>query len=368
MDNRIPYERYQRQLILKGFGIASQDKLAAAKVLVIGAGGLGCPALQYLAAAGVGHIGIVDNDVVSISNLHRQVLFNTEDVGRPKVEVAKEKLLKLNPDITIQTWQVHFGHQQCAELLPLFDVVIDGTDNFASRYLINEACVLWDKPLIFGAVSQFEGQVAVFNAVRPDGTRSVNYRDLFPLPPKAGEVLSCAEAGVLGVLPGIIGTMQAAELIKLVTGIGVPLTDRVLTYNALNQDIFTLQLEANPEAKKHLPASRNEFMNTDYEVLCGNAIPGIPGISYSELTRREDLLKVDVRDLHEQPRITAFSCLTIPLKELEWNLDDLEGKKIVFFCQTGKRSMQAVQIYKGYNPDAEVYYLNGGVNSFDKQG
>jgi sulfur-carrier protein adenylyltransferase/sulfurtransferase len=368
MDNTIPYERYQRQLILKGFGEEAQDKLTASKVLVIGAGGLGCPALQYLVAAGVGHIGIVDNDVVSISNLHRQVLFYTEDVGRPKVDVAKEKLLKLNPDISIQTWQVHFGHQQCAELLPLYDVVIDGTDNFASRYLINDACVLWEKPLIFGAVSQFEGQVAVFNALKTDGSRSTNYRDLFPLPPKAGEVLSCSEAGVLGVLPGVIGTMQAAELIKLVTGIGSPLTDRLLIYNALTQDIFTLQLELNPQAIEHLPASRNEFMDTDYEVLCGNAIPGIPGISYSELTRREDLVKVDVRDLHELPRITAFSCLTIPLKELEWNLDELEGKKIVFICQTGKRSMQAVQIYKGYDPDAEVYYLNGGVNSFDKQG
>jgi molybdopterin/thiamine biosynthesis adenylyltransferase/rhodanese-related sulfurtransferase len=367
MKQNISYERYQRQLILKGFGATAQEKLANAKVLVIGAGGLGCPVLQYLVAAGIGHIGIVDHDVVSISNLHRQVLFFTEDIGRPKVDVAKEKLVKLNPDITIETWQVHFSHQQCAELLPLFDMVVDGTDNFATRYLINDSCVLWEKPLIFGAVSQFEGQVAVFNAIRSNGSRSANYRDLFPLPPKAGEVLSCAEAGVIGILPGVIGTMQAAELIKLVTGIGNPLIDQVLTYNALNQDIFTLQLEMNPDAIRHMPASKSEFMATDYEVLCGNSVPGISEISIHELMRREDLLKVDVRDLHELPRITAFSCLSIPLKELEWSLDDLEGKKLVFICQSGKRSMQAVQIYKGYNPDAEVYYLHGGVNSLNNQ-
>jgi sulfur-carrier protein adenylyltransferase/sulfurtransferase len=368
MEINKPYERYQRQLILKGFGKEGQDKLAAAKVLVIGVGGLGCPALQYMVAAGVGYIGIVDHDVISISNLHRQILFNTEDVGRAKVDVAKESLLKLNPEVSIQTWQVHFGHQQCDELLPLFDIVLDGTDNFASRYLINDACVLWGKPLIFGAVSQFEGQVAVFNAVKADGSFSTNYRDLFPVPPKSGEVLNCAEAGVLGILPGIIGTMQAAEVIKMITGIGELLLDQVLTYSALSQEIFSLHLERNSETVNYLPASIADFIKTDYEILCSNAIPGIQEISYNELIKREDFLKVDVRDLHELPRITSFSCLTIPLRELEWNLDDLEGKKLVFICQTGKRSMQAVQIYKGYYPGAEVYYLNGGVIAIENQG
>ncbi|HSF45683.1 MAG TPA: HesA/MoeB/ThiF family protein, partial [Chitinophagaceae bacterium] len=236
MNNRPSYNRYQRQIILKGFGVAAQDKLAAAKVLVIGAGGLGCPALQYLVAAGLGHIGIVDHDIVSESNLHRQVLFNMEDVGRAKVEVASEKLSALNPDIKLETWKVNFAHQQCVDLLSQFDIVLDGTDNFATRYLVNDACVLWKKPLVFGAVSQFEGQVAVFNVLRQDGSRSSNYRDLFPVPPKAGEILNCAEAGVLGVLPGIIGTMQAAEVIKLVTELGEPLIDKLLTYNALTQD------------------------------------------------------------------------------------------------------------------------------------
>jgi adenylyltransferase/sulfurtransferase len=367
MSSDNTYDRYQRQLILKGFGKEAQNKLAAARVLVIGAGGLGCPVLQYLVAAGVGHIGIVDNDVVGITNLHRQVLYDQDDLGHPKVEVAKKKLTRLNPDVYIQTWQLHFGQQQCAELLPSYHIVVDGTDNFASRYLINDACVLWARPLIFGAVSQFEGQVAVFNSLKKDGTRSVNYRDLFPLPPAAGEVLNCAEAGVLGVLPGVIGTMQAAEVLKLITGMGEPLADRLLTYNALTQDVYTMQLETNPAAEQHMPVSVDSFMKMDYEVLCGNKLPGIGEISYKELTERNDLLKIDVRELHEQPRITEFSCLTIPLKELEWNLDELEGKKLVFICQSGKRSMQAVQIYRSYDPDAEVYYLTGGVNSMAKQ-
>jgi adenylyltransferase/sulfurtransferase len=330
-------------------------------VLVIGAGGLGCPALQYLAAAGVGHIGVVDHDVVSESNLHRQVLFSMEDVGKPKVDVAREKLNALNPDIKIETWQVNFGHEQCAELLPKFDIVLDGTDNFATRYLVNDACALWGRPLVFGAVSQFEGQVAVFNVLMEDGSRSANYRDLFPVPPKAGEILNCAEAGVLGVLPGIIGTMQAAEVIKLVTGMGQPLINKLLTYNALTQDFFTLQLDASGQ---HVPGSIDVFMNTDYEVLCGNRIPGSPEMKYADIINRDDLVKVDVRELNEQPRITEFTCLSIPLKELEWNLDDLQGKKVVFICQSGKRSMQAVQVLKSYAPDAEVYYLSGGVNAF----
>jgi sulfur-carrier protein adenylyltransferase/sulfurtransferase len=361
MDSKPSYNRYQRQIILKGFGIVAQDKLAAAKVLVIGAGGLGCPALQYLAAAGVGHIGIVDHDVVSESNLHRQVLFNVEDVGRPKVDVAREKLTALNPDVKIEIWQVNFGHQQCVELLPKFDIILDGTDNFATRYLVNDACVLWGKPLVFGAVSQFEGQVAVFNVLMEDGNRSSNYRDLFPVPPKAGEILNCAEAGVLGVLPGIIGTMQAVEVIKLVTGVGESLVNKLLTYNALTQDVFTMQMNASVQ---QVPVTEAEFMSTDYEVLCGNRIPGSPELKFADIIGRDDLVKVDVRELHEQPRITEFSCLSIPLKELEWNLDDLEGKKVVFICQSGKRSMQAVQVLKSYAPDAEVYYLSGGVNSF----
>ena len=233
MNEEIQYERYQRQLILKGFGVEAQSKLKAARVLVIGAGGLGCPIMQYLVAAGVGHIGIADHDTVSVSNLHRQILFGQEDVGRPKVEVVKLKMNVLNQDAVIETWQEKWTPSLCLAQFPLFDIIVDATDNFASRYMINDACVLLGKPLVFGAVSQFEGQVAVFNHVLENGNHSVNYRDLFPEPPASGEVLNCAEGGVLGVLPGMIGAMQATEVIKLITGLGKPLVNRLWNYNAL---------------------------------------------------------------------------------------------------------------------------------------
>jgi adenylyltransferase/sulfurtransferase len=243
MKENILYERYQRQIILKGFGEEGQQKLLQAKVLVIGAGGLGCPALQYLAAAGVGTIGIVDDDVISLSNLHRQVLYTPDDIDHPKVEVAASKLRQLNPDVNIYPYRIRLEKSNAFEIIRQYDLLIDGTDNFASRYMINDACFLLNKPLIYGAVSQYEGEVAVFSPHFLMGsTRGVNYRDLFPNPPKDGEVLNCAEAGVLGVLPGIIGTMQAAEAIKLITGIGTPLMNKLLTYNVLSQEIYEVSL------------------------------------------------------------------------------------------------------------------------------
>ena len=232
MNQTIQYERYQRQLILKGFGIAGQQKLQQARVLVIGAGGLGCPIVQYLVAAGVGHVGLADNDKVSLSNLHRQIVFGTEDIDSYKVDVVKRKMFSLNSDVDIRTWNERWTQLHCVQHFPDYDVIIDATDNFASRYLINDACVLLGKPLVFGAVSQFDGQVAIFNQLQADGSRSVNYRDLFPLPPANGEVLNCAEGGVLGVLPGMIGTMQATEAIKLITGLGTTLSNRLWNYNA----------------------------------------------------------------------------------------------------------------------------------------
>jgi sulfur-carrier protein adenylyltransferase/sulfurtransferase len=270
MDVRQTYERYQRQLILKDFGIRAQEKLAQAKVLVIGAGGLGCSVLQYLAAAGLGHIGIADTDMVSVSNLHRQILYNTSDVGRPKVEVAREKLQALNPELVIETWMVRWQHQQCVDHFPEYDIIVDATDNFASRYLINDACVLFGKPLVYGAVSQYEGQVALFNAPMPGGERSVNYRDLFPQPVLEGEVMSCAEGGVLGVLPGIIGTLQATEVIKWLTGIGETMANRMIAYNALSQNFISFQLTANAEAGNYLPESKETFMRINYDEMCGN--------------------------------------------------------------------------------------------------
>lgn len=256
--------RYQRQIILQEFGNNAQRKLADAKVLVIGAGGLGCPALQYLVAAGVGHIGIADNDVVHLSNLHRQILFGSDDIGKKKVIVAKERLLQLNNLVTIEIYDIAFKQAHCIQYFPLYDIIIDATDNFSSRYLINDACYLCKKPLIFGAVSKFEGQLAIFNHTND----ACNYRDVFPDPTGFSDIADCATGGVIGVLPGIIGVMQATEAIKLITGVGKPLENQLLNYNVLSQTIYTVILNKHPEAAEKMPKNFDEFMKINYEVLC----------------------------------------------------------------------------------------------------
>jgi adenylyltransferase/sulfurtransferase len=258
--------RYQRQIILQGFGIEAQEKLSKANVLVIGVGGLGCPILQYLVAAGVGHIGIVDQDIISLPNLNRQVLFGQEDVGKYKVEVASAKLSSLNNLVCISTYQQKCDQALAIKHFPNYDIIVDATDNFASRYLINDACLLFNKPLVFGAVAQFEGQVAVFN-VQKNGLK-LSYRDLFPTPPKNDEVMSCAEGGVLGVLPGIIGVMQATEVIKLISGVGESLANQILTYNALSQEIYKIELIKNPTAELEVPKTVSAFSALNYEWLC----------------------------------------------------------------------------------------------------
>lgn len=258
--------RYQRQITLQGFGIEAQEKLTNAKVLVVGAGGLGCPILQYLVAAGVGHIGIVDKDQVTLSNLNRQILFGQDDVGQNKANIAAVKLASLNDLVKIEAFQQNCDQVFAIDHFPNYDIIVDATDNFATRYLINDACVLLDKPLVFGAVSQFEGQVAVFNVLK-DGY-ALNYRDLFPVPPKEGEVLSCADGGVLGVLPGIIGVMQAIEVIKLIAGIGNVLANQMLIYNALKNTNYTMQVEKHQDSFKHMPTSIEDFMKINYEWLC----------------------------------------------------------------------------------------------------
>ncbi len=304
------YERYQRQIILKGFGEPAQRKLLLAKVVVIGAGGLGCPALQYLVAAGVGTIGIADADVVSLSNLHRQVLYSTNDIGLQKVEVAASKLRLLNSDTKIISHAVRLDNTNALGLIREYDLVIDGTDNFASRYMINDACVLLSKPLVYGAVSQYEGQVAVFNSqILRDDNSSVNYRDLFPHPPHDSEVANCAEAGVLGVLPGIIGTMQAAEAIKLITGIGTPLTNKLLTYNVLTNGMYEVSLTPSGRGKDLLPENEAAFLKMDYADACHtkeSSVIEIDAKQFNELRKKPSSIVIDVREMGEPPVVSNF--------------------------------------------------------------
>jgi len=365
MSDQNIYERYHRQIILPEFGEEAQQKLLKAKVLVIGAGGLGCPALQYLTAAGVGTIGIVDDDVVSLNNLHRQVLYSVNDIGLSKAERAANVLQQLNPEIKIIAYNERLTTQNALILIEDYDIIFDGTDNFSTRYMINDACVLLNKPLVYGAISQFEGQVSVFNPQPPNGSsEAVNYRDLFPNPPRDGEVLNCAEAGVLGVLPGIIGTMMANETIKLITGIGEPLINQLLTYNALNNQVYILNLSARKETRSLIPKNENEFLKTDYEWLCAAPVQQneIDSEAFNKMIENGNVDVVDVRELHETPTVNEFDHIRIPLAQLADNSSVIRSGNVIAFCQSGKRSLQAAKILNGIFGDTKkVYSLRGGI-------
>lgn len=361
------FKRYQRQIILKEFGDLGQQKLVDAKVLVIGAGGLGCPALQYLAAAGVGYIGIVDFDVVDISNLQRQVLYTVEDIGKLKAETAANKLKALNPEIQIQPYNLQLTNDNALELISVYDLVIDGSDNFATRYLVNDACVILDKPLVYGAVLRFEGQVGVFNLA--DGVSKVktNYRDLFPAPPDPLSTLSCNEAGVLGVLPGTIGTMQATEAIKIISGVGKPLCNKIISYNALHNSFNDFNILPTKKKEGCFPKTESEFLNFNYHWFC-NSIANIPEISvegFNSLREKEKLTIIDVREKEELPVVDEFLFILIPLSEFESLVSTISPEnKIVIFCKSGKRSMKAINILKQTFPEVIAYSLTGGIETW----
>ncbi|CAN5372398.1 adenylyltransferase/sulfurtransferase MoeZ [soil metagenome] len=363
------YERYHRQIILKGFGTTAQEKLLRAKVLVIGAGGLGCPILQYLTGAGVGTLGIVDDDIASLSDLHRQVLYNTEDIGLLKAERAAEKLKILNPDIHFIIYTERLDNQNALEIIREFDWIIDGTDNFESRYMINDACVLLQKPYVFGAVSQFQGQVAIFN--HADGSTAANYRDLFPEPPKEGEVLNCAEAGVLGVLPGIIGIMQATEVIKCITNIGKPLYNKLITYNALTNDLYEVEISSSPVSREYIPADEAAFKKMNYRHFCHiheKETLEIDGATFKSLSGRESTVIIDVREKGELPLINSFEHLQLPMSNFKNGIADIEEKTLLLFCQHGIRSLTAGNIvHEMFGSEKNVYSLKGGLVKWGKE-
>jgi molybdopterin/thiamine biosynthesis adenylyltransferase/rhodanese-related sulfurtransferase len=369
MENNT-YERYSRQLVLKEFGEAAQQKLLQAKVLVVGAGGLGCASLQYLAAAGLGNIGIIDHDQVALHNLHRQVLYTVNDIGLSKATQAAAALRQLNPDINIKAFNERLTVHNAINLFNQYDIIIDGTDNFSSRYIINDACVLAGKPLIYGAVSRFEGQVAVFNCViNPDQT-PVNYRDLFPVPPAPGEIDNCAEAGVLGVLPGIIGTLQASETIKLLTGIGTVLINKLTTFNALSNQLYTFGLTPQPSTRDLIPADSAAFEKTDYDWVCGvaGARWEIDAATFNKLRKQPGVLVIDVRDYDEKPEVSEFAHVQIPLNKLEKEFAGTEKDTIIVFCQTGKRSAVAVAALEtSWGSTKKIFSLAGGILNWKQE-
>lgn len=360
MQTTPSYERYQRQLILPNFGEAAQQKLAAACVLVIGAGGLGCPALQYLSAIGVGHIGIVDEDVVSISNLHRQVLYTTDDLGKLKTEVAQDRIQKMNTNCTVLTHSVAITQFNAFDIISNYDVVLDCTDNFNARYIINDACTLLKKPIVFGAVFQYEGQVAVFN----HGIDAVHYRDLFPVSPTAAEAPNCIESGVFNIVTGIIGTLQAGEAIKIITGIGEPLSNRLMSYNSLTLNVYTVKLSKNPDAKKNTPATKEEFLQYDYNQFCGlhHLKDEISAEEFDVLRNRTDVQLIDIRNKDEQPHVDELNAMRIPLSELKFHIDLLKKEKqIILFCHSGIRTLDALDILQDECQLNNVSHLKGGI-------
>jgi sulfur-carrier protein adenylyltransferase/sulfurtransferase len=369
------YERYSRHIILPQVGVDGQKRLKAASVLCIGTGGLGSPLLLYLAAAGIGRIGIVDFDVVDTSNLQRQIIHSTSNVGKPKILSAKERILEINPFCQVDLYETRLSSENALDILRPYDVIIDGTDNFPTRYLVNDACVLLGKPNVYGSIFHFEGQATVFNY----GEDSPNYRDLYPEPPPPGLVPSCAEGGVLGILPGVIGTIQATETVKIILGVGTTLSGRLMLYDALNMRFRELKLRQNPDR----PVIETLI---DYEEFCGipqaaaaekQAQGDMQEITVKDLKRlidsgTTDYLLLDVRNPHEYDIGKIPGSVLIPLPEIEnsngsQQVKDLLGdKKLIVHCKSGARSAKAIGLLKE-KADISGTNVVGGILAWSRE-
>lgn len=374
--------RYSRHLIMPEVGMAGQKRLKAASVLLIGAGGLGSPLGMYLAAAGVGRIGLVDYDVVDFSNLQRQIIHGTSDVGRPKLESAKARINDINPYVQVDTFEVPLTSGNALEIFAPYDVIIDGTDNFPTRYLTNDACVLLGKPNVYGSIFRFEGQASVFYAAE-----GPCYRCLFPEPPPPGLVPSCAEGGVLGVLPGTIGAIQATEAIKLILGSGSSLIGRLLLYDALEMTFDEVRLRKNPKC----PVCSEHPTVTeliDYEEFCGmpahdnslyvsgqngDSRNGVPQMSPAELQARlnagEHPFILDVREPHEWEisNLEELGAVLIPMGQVLERMGELDtAQEIVVQCRTGGRSAQVVRLLQQHG-FTKLHNLDGGINRWAEE-
>ncbi|MEP6796196.1 MAG: molybdopterin-synthase adenylyltransferase MoeB [Saprospiraceae bacterium] len=369
--NKEELERYSRHIIIPEFNIEGQRKLKNARVLVVGTGGLGAPLLLYLTAAGVGTIGIVDFDIVEKSNLQRQVLFTTSDVGRPKVEAAKDRLAALNPFVHFELFNTRLDSTNALDIISSFDIVADGTDNFPTRYLVNDACVFAGKINVFASIYRFEGQASVFNYLYPDGSRGPNYRDLFPSPPPAGLVPSCAEGGVLGVLPGILGSLQANEVIKVISGIGTPLAGRLFQFDAAEFQSKIYKISKDPENPiSGINPTQSELI--DYEMFCGinhaelNEEKEIPNeISVDQLNdwikSGKDFQLIDVREPYEY-EIANLGGKLIPKGDILTHLDQVErDKPVVVHCRSGKRSQDVINLLEKEAGFHHLLNLQGGI-------
>jgi adenylyltransferase/sulfurtransferase len=368
--------RYSRHLIMPEVGMAGQRKLKAARVLMIGTGGLGAPLGMYLAAAGVGTLGIVDFDVVDESNLQRQIVHGTRDVGRPKIESARDRLADINPHIRIETYETRLTSENALELFRDYDIIVDGTDNFPTRYLVNDACVLTGKANVYGSIFRFEGQASVFWA-----ERGACYRCLYPEPPPPGLVPSCAEGGVLGVLPGIVGAIQANEAIKLILGAGEPLINRLLLFDAWQLRFRELKLRKDPDCPVCGPrATIKELI--DYEEFCGlrppaatpaqEEKPQMEEITATELKQRlergDDLQIIDVREPHEYQIARLEQATLIPLGQVVGRMSEIDPQReTVVHCKLGGRSAKAIEALKGAGFAGRLVNLKGGITAWSNE-
>jgi len=340
-------KRYLRHVLLEEVGEEGQLKLKHAKVLVIGAGGLGCPVLQYLTAAGVGKLGIIDDDLVDNSNLQRQILFSEKDVGELKIRAAKKRLQQMNSNIKIIIYNTRLTKKNALHLFSKYDIIVDGSDNFSTKYLANDAAVLANKPLVFGSIFKFEGQVSVFNY-----QNGPTYRCLFPQPTSSEKMPSCSETGVLGILPGIIGNLQANEVLKMILGIGNVLSGKLLLFDTLKMQTLVLPFNRNWEKRD----TKLEELNFSCE-----SIP-IVSVSYQEYLKSQDSFTLlDVRN-REERELYSFDGLHIPLPELENRYSELAPEdNLLIYCASGKRSLKAISILDRLFPEKKIYNLKGGL-------
>lgn len=350
------HPRYDRQVILEKFGEKAQEKLSLANVLVVGAGGLGSPILQYLNAMGVGHLGIIDQDVVQESNLHRQVIFNEKQIGQPKVKAARDFLISQNSQTKISTFELFLTRENALDVISNFDVVIDASDNFPTRYLINDSCVILNKPFIYGGLHGFEGQISVFNY-----KGGPTYRCLFSKPPKENEIPNCDRQGVLGILPGIVGNLQALECVKIITNIGKPLVGSLLIFNSLEQQYHKFQFPKKPENKKIYN------LLDSYQLKCKADILSVTPKQFKNLIKTKKLQIIDVRKPFEVEQDHLDGAINIPLQSLEEKLQVMNlFQKVYYICQSGVRSSKAVEKYQKYYPNNKFISLQGGLNALFK--
>lgn len=362
--------RYQRHIQLSEIGVIGQEKIKHSSVLIIGAGGLGCPILEYLTAVGVGTIGIVDFDTIDESNLQRQTLYSTNDIGKYKVDIAVQKLSRQNPFTKYITYCNELTNKNALDILSKYEIIIDGTDNLSSRYIINDACTLLNKPLIYGAIHKFEGQVTVFNYSTQSQPEKYNYYDLFPENPELSQVPNCSENGVIGVLPGIIGILQATEAIKIILGIGNILAGELLVMNVINLEFYIFKITKNQNKKE---ITEKEFKNFDYKYFCGESTKNVvKEISCDELknelkNNRENIQLIDIREKNEQPIIEELIETKIPLVEIIERINEIKTtKKIILICKSGVRSKLAIQMLQKKINSENLFSLKGGINEWLK--